>query len=97
MLEKNEQDWKDKVRIVAVSVDETKESTKARVEKKGWIKMTHLTLLGWQGEHPLIKDFQIEGIPFVCLVDKFGKTNYIGHPMKINLEKRIKELLEQVS
>lgn len=57
--------------------------------------MTHLTLLGWKGEHALIKDFKIQGIPFVCLVDKFGKINYIGHPMQVDLEKRINELLAQ--
>lgn len=55
--------------------------------------MIHLTLLGWKHDNQLIKDFKIQGIPFVCLVDKFGKTNFIGHPMSINLETRINELL----
>jgi len=41
----------------------------------------------------LIKDYKIQGIPFVCLVDKFGKTNYIGHPSQIDLERRINELI----
>ena len=59
--------------------------------------MIHLTLLGWKGEHGLIKDFKIQGIPFVCLVDKFGKINYVGHPMEIDIEKRINELIAQSS
>ena len=54
-----------------------------------------MTLLGWKGDHGLIKDYKIQGIPFVCLVDKFGKTNYIGHPSQINLETRINELIAQ--
>jgi hypothetical protein len=81
------------VRIVGVSVDESKDVIKERIEAKKWHNVIHLTLLGWQGEHPLIKDFKIQGIPFVCLVDKFGKINYAGHPNTINLETRINELL----
>lgn len=52
---------------------------------KKWTNIQHLTLNGWNGDHKLIKDFGINGIPFVCLVDKFGKINYKGHPSQINL------------
>lgn len=62
---------------------------------KKWDKITHLTFPGWNKDHPLIKEFKIQGIPFVCLVDKFGKINYIGHPNQIDLQKRINELLSQ--
>ena len=95
MLEKNEAAWKDKVRIVAVSVDDDKESVKNRVQNKKWDKIVHLTLLGWKGEHKLIQDFKIEGIPFVCLVNKFGKIVYVGHPNKVKLETRINELIAE--
>ena len=89
MLEKNETAWSGKARIVAVSVDEKKESVVTRVNTKGWTKIEHLTLLGWKHDHKLIKDFAISGIPFVCLVDKWGKINFTGHPSSINLEERI--------
>lgn len=69
-----------------MSVDDSKEVIKKRIETKKWDKVVHLTLEGWNGEHKLIQDFSIQGIPFVCLVDKFGKINYKGHPMQINLE-----------
>ncbi len=92
MLEKNQEKWKNKVRIVAVSVDEDKEVIKQRVNTKGWNKIEHLTLLGWKGDHPLIQNFNIQGIPFVCLVNKEGKIDYIGHPSKINLQQRINQL-----
>lgn len=32
--------------------------------------MEHLTILEWNDELPLMKDFLIEGIPFVILVDR---------------------------
>jgi thiol-disulfide isomerase/thioredoxin len=95
MLEKNEAAWGDRVRIVGVSVDEEKETIAARVNSRKWTKIQHLTLLGWKGEHQLIKNFSITGIPFVCLVDKFGKIAYTGHPSSIKLEDKINELLLQ--
>lgn len=68
-----------------------------RVHSKKWNKVQHLTLLGWKEDHPLLKDFKIQGIPFVCLVDKTGKINYVGHPNQIDLKKRIYELIAQSS
>ena len=97
MLEKNEEKWKGKARIVGVSVDNTKEVIKSRIDSKDWNKVQHLTLLGWKNDHGLIKDFKISGIPFVCLVNKFGKTDFVGHPSQIDLEKRINELIDQES
>jgi NADH:ubiquinone oxidoreductase subunit C len=58
---------------------------KERVESKGWLKATQLTLLGWKDDHPLIKDYKLTGIPFFCIVNKWGKVDYIGHPSKIDL------------
>jgi hypothetical protein len=85
------------VRIIGVSVDDEKDTIKQRVESKKWNKIVHLTLLGWKNDHGLIKDYKIQGIPFVCLVDKFGKVNYVGHPSQVNLEERINELVKQTS
>jgi hypothetical protein len=96
MLEKNEAAWGTKVRITAVSVDDSKELVAQRIAQKKWTKIQHLTLNKWDGEHKLIKNFAISGIPFVCLVDKFGKINYTGHPSSINLEQRINDLLAQI-
>ena len=83
MLEKN--NWGDSVKIVALSVDEDLENLKEKITKKGWSKIQHLTFGKWDNEHSLIQDFQISGIPFVCLVDKNGLINFIGHPSSINL------------
>lgn len=85
ILVQHEHLWGDKVKIVAVSVDEEKEGVKERINSKGWTKITHLTLNKWDGDHKLIQNFAIQGIPFVCLVDKFGKINYTGHPSTIKL------------
>jgi hypothetical protein len=89
MLNKNAEKWKDNVRIVAVSVDDQKEAIVKRVNNRGWNKIEHLTLLDWKHDHPLISDFEIQGIPTIILVDKEGNINLIGHPSGLNLEERI--------
>ncbi|KAL4492555.1 hypothetical protein ABPG72_007668 [Tetrahymena utriculariae] len=94
ILQKNETTWKDKVRIVAVSVDEKKEVAIQRVLEKQWKKMQHCKLNGWDKEHDLIKLFEVQGIPFIILVDKTGRVSFTGHPGKVNLEEKINELLK---
>lgn len=76
-----------------MSVDEELEQIKTRVTTKGWGKVEHLTLGSWDGEHELIKNFGIQGIPFVCLVDTKGCVVFMGHPSSIKLEDKINELL----
>ena len=66
-----------------------------RITDRKWEKIIHYKLKGWDGEHPMIKDFEIKGIPFVALVDTNGLLNYVGHPSEINLEERITTLLER--
>lgn len=93
MLEKNAEKWGDKVRIVAVSVDEDREGVIKRIEERKWSKIIHYKLNGWDKSNKMIKHFAIQGIPFVCLVDKNGVINYVGHPSTIPLETRINSLL----
>ncbi|EAS05846.2 thioredoxin family protein (macronuclear) [Tetrahymena thermophila SB210] len=97
MLTKNEEKWAGKVRIIAVSVDEDRKDVQDRINQRNWDKITHFKLNGWDASHPIIKDFSIQGIPFVALVDKQGIINYTGHPSGVNLEERINNLLEDKS
>lgn len=83
------------VKIIAVSVDEDKQEVAKRITDRKWEKIIHYKLNGWDGDHPIIKDFDIKGIPFVALVDTNGTLNYIGHPSEGNLEDRISTLLER--
>ena len=58
MLQKNVE-WKDKVRIIGLSVDDDKEDITKRVQQKGWNLIEHYTLGGWDGDHHLVKGFKI--------------------------------------
>ena len=93
MLEKNEENWKGKVRILGISVDEEIEDIRKRVEEKKWNKVEHYQLEGgWS--HQLMSTYEINGIPKIFLLDKQGEIKYNGHPFSINLEKSINDLLE---
>lgn len=78
-------------------MDDTEATVVERIQKKGWTSIEHLTLGGWDNSHDLIKMFEISGIPFVCLIDRNGVIDYIGHPSGGNLEKRINELIAEGS
>ncbi|CAD8112923.1 unnamed protein product [Paramecium primaurelia] len=89
MLEKNA-DWQNKVKIVAISVDDDTESVTERVNSKKWKSIEHYRFeKGWDDENDIIKYLQLRGIPFVLLINKWGKIVYLGHPSKGNLEERI--------
>jgi hypothetical protein len=36
MLDKNKEEWKDKVRIIGISIDNTREVVEKHVNEKGW-------------------------------------------------------------
>jgi len=46
MLEKNKEKWGDKVRIIGISLDDTKEDAKLHVEKKKWTSVEHYHIEG---------------------------------------------------
>ena len=83
-----------KVRIIAISVDKEIKDVVKRVTDRKWEKIIHYKLNGWDGDHSIIKDFDIKGIPFVALVDTNGILNFIGHPSEGKLEEKISTLLE---
>lgn len=55
MLEKNA-DWQNKVKIVAISVDDDTESVTERVNSKKWKSIEHYRFeKGWDDENDIIK------------------------------------------
>ena len=54
------------------------------------MNLHHLNTNGWnKKKDPVLENFAIEGVPFVVLVDKFGKVDYEGDPNHLSLEGRI--------
>jgi hypothetical protein len=92
MLAENEAKWGDKVRLIGLSIDSEAQTVKNHVEKKGWTKVEHYHVRtpGCSAD----KDYGVNGVPHVLLVDTNGKIVFVGHPASRNLEEDINALLK---
>jgi len=48
---------------------------------------------GWDDNNVALQLFEIQGIPFVAILDQAGKIVYRGHPSEGNIETTINNLL----
>jgi thiol-disulfide isomerase/thioredoxin len=67
MLEKHA-DWKDQVRILGISIDQESHKVMPHVEKFGYGRVEHYLKASSQCD----KDYGVQGVPHVALVDKKG-------------------------
>lgn len=91
LLEKRE-DWKDKVRIIGLSIDTDVTKLRDHVKQKKWELVDHY----WVRNGQCIADQEYGGVavPHVVLTDKSGKIVFMGHPGLRDLQKDIDDLLE---
>jgi hypothetical protein len=90
MLESHGAEWGDRVRIIGLSIDSTIEAVQKHVKAKGWEKVQHYFRAGSSAS----KDYGVNGVPHVLLIDSQGKIAYAGHPASRDLEKDIETLLK---
>lgn len=91
MLDTNSKTWKDKVRIIGLSIDRSAESVVKHVGEKNWKSVEHY----WRAHSKCSDIYNIRGVPCVMLIDKSGKIVFKGHPAsRPNLEKDLNDLVE---
>jgi len=76
MLEKRAADWGGKVRIIGVSIDNTKDVVVKHVEDKKWKSVEHFH----RHESKCSETYGVRGVPHVILLDTKGRMVYKGHP-----------------
>lgn len=76
MLEKRAADWGGKVRIIGVSIDNTKDAMKKHVEDKKWGSVEHYH----RHESKCSATYGVQGVPHVMLIDTEGRMVFVGHP-----------------
>jgi thiol-disulfide isomerase/thioredoxin len=85
--------WGDKVELIALSIDNTKEAASSHLEAKGWDKTTNV----WAGEGgfraPAPTAYGIKGIPTVFVIDAAGKVAASGHPGSLEVTRLVDDLL----
>jgi len=91
-------DWKDRVVLAAVSIDDDLPTLADHVAKHRWTAPLHL----WAGRGVRWKSeaahaFSIHGVPTGVLVDRDGRIVWRGHPgtTGVQLEQRIDDLLRR--
>lgn len=91
MLAKRNAEWGDKLKIIGISIDQTKEAVDKHVESKGWTSVKHY----WRGESDCSQVYGVQGVPHVMIIDKQGKIAFKGHPAtRQDLEKDFDQLLK---
>lgn len=91
MLAKNGTKWDDKVKIVCISIDQTKEAVVSHVEKKDWQRPIHYH----RDKSDCSQVYGVNGVPHVMLIDTKGKIVFKGHPAnRSNLEEDFDTLLK---
>jgi len=78
MLEEHGAKWGDKVRLIGLSIDQTAEKVKSHVEDKKWTSVEHYHVRN--GKCVADKEFGVQGVPHVAIVDTNGKIVFVGHP-----------------
>ena len=92
-LQAQHPEWKDRVKIIALSIDE--ESRQARVHraKRGWTNSFNAWAgpSGWMSAPA--KQFRLHGVPTCYVIDAQGKVVQAGNPMGLQVTNVIARLL----
>jgi hypothetical protein len=89
MIDKRKNDWGTNVRIIGISIDQTKEAVVTHCEAKGWMGIEHYH----RNKSNCSQVYGVQGVPHVMLIDKQGKIAFMGHPAnRPDLEKDLDAL-----
>ena len=69
-------DWGGKVRIIGISIDQTKEAVVSHVDAKGWTSVEHYH----RAKSIADQTYGVQGVPHVMIIDTKGKIAFMGHP-----------------
>jgi hypothetical protein len=90
----NNPKWGEKVRIIAINLDEEMGLTAKKINDRKWHKLEHYIIDKTVHKETAGNQYDIGGLPHCMLIDKKGKIVYKNHPGKRNLEKDIQTLLD---
>ena len=77
-------DWKDRVEVIALSIDDKAVEARDHLAKKGWTKTSNV----WAGDGGWAsgpaKEFRVRGVPTAYVIGSDGKVVKAGHPMSMD-------------
>jgi len=78
-------DWKDRVAIVPLSIDDTIDVVRKHVDKRGWTNTFNVWAEdgGWTSKPAAA--FRVTGVPTTYIIDAGGKIVQAGHPATMQI------------
>lgn len=94
LLAKNQEAWKEKIAIIAISIDSEVETVRRHLKSKGWNRVTHL----WNtNQEEVTRAYRIHGLPDTLLIDASGVILWRGHPADLDFETKATEWIAKAS
>ena len=92
-IQKQHPEWQDRVKIIALSIDDELREARIHLAKRGWTN----TFNAWAGPGGWMsapaKQFRLHGVPTCYVIDVQGKVVQAGHPRGLSLTNVIAGLL----
>lgn len=79
--------WRNKVALIALSLDEDRERAAKHVQRQGWTKTDNF----WASREDAHNLYRFSGIPMVYIIDQQGKIAASGH--ELNIPESVNRLL----
>jgi len=86
-------DWKNRVAILPLSMDDTLSAVRQHVDKRGWTNTFNVWAEdgGWHSKPA--SAFRVTGVPTTYIIDTNGMVVVAGHPMSLNIAETVDHLL----
>jgi thiol-disulfide isomerase/thioredoxin len=86
-------DWKDRVAIVPLSIDDTLKIVRDHVDKRGWTNTFNVWAQdgGWHSKPATA--FRVHGVPTTYIIDGQGQIIRAGHPASMDIGEEVDALL----
>ena len=92
-LQKQHPEWQDRVKIIALSIDDGLREARVHLAKRGWTNSFN----AWAGPGGWMsapaKQFRLRGVPTCYVIDALGKVVQAGHPMGLQVTNVVAGLL----
>jgi len=92
-LQQQHPEWRERVQIIALSIDNGMQEVRAHLAKRGWTN----TLNAWAGQggwtSTPAKQFRLHGVPTCYVLDPQGKVVQAGFPAGLSITNEIARLL----
>ena len=88
-------EWKGKVEVIALSIDDSAEEVRKHLQREGWDKTRNVWAGegGWRSE--AAKVFSVRSIPRIFIIDREGTIVRSSYPIELDIPDTVSQLLDK--